>query len=201
MDNKHGPLYDPLEAWFLWQGRPVQKRAQLACPPNKSAKISWETCVFIEIFLLQTYSKLFRGIIELTSEEVTARRRAERKQFKLDRAAAIAAVAEEAEQLFEKEGKVVVPALSGPAIPSAATWKPAPKPVEAEVPSTPAELEEPESWEEEPLENVEHMQLTLQEAFFLAWNLDCLTVLHPDTVCAAFHPQSVPSDVVHSCNQ
>ncbi len=34
----------------------------------------------------------------------------------------------------------------------------------------------------EPLEDVEHLQLTLQEAFFLIWNLDCLTVLDPHTV-------------------
>ncbi|KAF5338645.1 hypothetical protein D9611_012806 [Ephemerocybe angulata] len=118
---------------------------------------------------------------QLTSEEVTARRRAERKQFKLDRAAAIAAVAEEAEQIFEKEGKVTVPALSGPAIPSAATWKPS-QPIRPETPITPAEVDITDNLDEEPLENIEHMQLTLQEAFFLLWNLDCLTVLHPDTL-------------------
>jgi tRNA-splicing endonuclease subunit Sen2 len=121
---------------------------------------------------------------ELTSEEVTARRRAERKQFKLDRAAAIAAVAEEAEKLFQEEGKVIVPALSGPAIPSAATWKPPSSPLPQE-PVTPTEASPKGDVGEEPLENVEHMQLTLQEAFFLLWNLDCLTVLHPNTVRAA----------------
>ena len=117
-------------------------------------------------------------ILDLTSEEITARRRAERKQFKLDRAAAIAAVHEEAEVIFETEGKVIKPALSGPAIPSAATWKPAPKP--EEPPTTP--IIEDEELEEEPLEDVEHLQLTLQEAFFLLWNLDCLTVLDPQSV-------------------
>lgn len=115
---------------------------------------------------------------QLTSEEITARRRAERKQFKLDRAAAIAAVHEEAEVIFETEGKVIRPALSGPAIPSAATWKPAPKP--EEPPATP--LIEDEELEEEPIEDVEHLQLTLQEAFLLLWNLDCLTVLDPQSM-------------------
>jgi tRNA-splicing endonuclease subunit Sen2 len=116
----------------------------------------------------------------MTSEEVTAKRRAERKQFKLDRAAAIAAVAEEAETIFATEGRVIKPALSGPAIPSAATWRPTPSVAEP-PPVTPVEENE-EPLEEEPLEDVEHLQLTLQEAFFLIWNLDCLTVLDPHTV-------------------
>ncbi|KAJ7050528.1 hypothetical protein C8F01DRAFT_1067807 [Mycena amicta] len=114
----------------------------------------------------------------LTAEEMTAKRRAERKQFKLDRARAIAAVAAEAEALFETEGRVVVPALSGPNIPSAATWKPAP----AEPPETPTTPQEAPPEEEEPFpDDVEHLQLTLPEAFFLLWNLDCLTVEDPDT--------------------
>ena len=119
--------------------------------------------------------------LELTSEEVTARRRAERKQFKLDRARAIAAVAEEAEVIFATEGRVIQPALSGPAIPSAATWKPSAQPVvEDSMPETPQEDRDLD--DEEPLVDVEHLQLTLQEAFFLLWNLDCLTVLDPDSV-------------------
>jgi tRNA-splicing endonuclease subunit Sen2 len=119
----------------------------------------------------------------MTSEELTAKRRAERKQFKLDRARAIAAVAEEAELIFATEGRVIKPALSGPAIPSAATWKPAPEPM-PDFPVTPAIEEEEELVDDELLEDVEHLQLTLQEAFFLLWNLDCLTVLDPHTVCA-----------------
>jgi hypothetical protein len=119
----------------------------------------------------------------MTSEELTAKRRAERKQFKLDRARAIAAVAEEAELIFAIEGRVIKPALSGPAIPSAATWKPAPESM-PEPPVTPANEEEGDPVDEEPLEDVERLQLTLQEAFFLLWNLDCLSVLDPHTVCA-----------------
>jgi len=114
----------------------------------------------------------------MTSEEITARRRAERRQFKADRAAAIAAVAEEAEHIFATEGRVITPALSGPSIPSAATWKP-PSPTSA---STNDALLPPSSIQQEyldPLIDVEHLQLTLQEAFFLLWTLDCLTVLDP----------------------
>ncbi|KAJ7089660.1 hypothetical protein B0H15DRAFT_265546 [Mycena belliarum] len=119
------------------------------------------------------------GGSRLTSEEMTAKRRAERKQFKIDRARAIAAVAAEAEAVFEAEGRVVVPALSGPSIPSAATWKPAP--VEADPPDTPATPQDDVLEDEEPPEDLEHLQLTLPEAFFLLWNLDCLTVTDPHT--------------------
>ena len=110
----------------------------------------------------------------MTSEEVTARRRAQRKQFKLDRARAIAAVAEEAEAVFAADGHVTIPALSGPAIPSRATWRP----------SHPLDdpLSEPVAQEEEPPEDIEHLQLTLQEAFFLAWAIDCLTILDSRSV-------------------
>ena len=119
------------------------------------------------------------------AEEMTAKRRAERKQFKLDRARAIAAVAAEAEALFETEGRVVVPALSGPNIPSAATWRPTPQ-EQPEI-STPATPNEEGPLEEPFPEDVEHLQLTLPEAFFLLWNLDCLAVEDADTVrCSLF---------------
>jgi tRNA-splicing endonuclease subunit Sen2 len=123
--------------------------------------------------------------LELTSEEITARRRAERKQFKLDRARAIAAVADEAETIFEIEGRVIQPALSGPAIPSAATWRPSPQliPENTILPTPEEEILD----DEEPPENVEHLQLTLQEAFFLLWNLDCLTIFDPQSVRCDCH--------------
>jgi tRNA-splicing endonuclease subunit Sen2 len=140
--------------------------------------------IAIIYILILNHSTIF---LELTSEEVTARRRAERKQFKLDRARAIAAVAEEAEAIFATEGRVIQPALSGPAIPSAATWKPsAHSVVEDSVPETPQE--DGHLDDEEPLVDMEHLQLTLQEAFFLLWNLDCLTVLDPNSVCFLIAP-------------
>ncbi|KAI0794017.1 hypothetical protein C8Q74DRAFT_1193999 [Fomes fomentarius] len=114
----------------------------------------------------------------MTSEEVREKRRAERKQFKLDRAAAIARAAAEAEAAFA-EGREAAPAF----IPSGATWKPQQS---SETSTLHTELPEEENdvgaeEELEPLEDVEHLQLTLQEAFFLAWTLDCLTVLDPHT--------------------
>ncbi|KAJ7453971.1 hypothetical protein B0H11DRAFT_2161262 [Mycena galericulata] len=94
----------------------------------------------------------------LTPEEVTAKRRAERKQFKIDRAKAIAAVAAEAEAVFESEAPTTEP---------------------PDTPVTPQDEAPPQ--EEEPPEDLEHLQLTLPEAFFLLWNLDCLTVADPHT--------------------
>ncbi len=123
-------------------------------------------------------------ITEPTSEEITAKRRADRKQFKIDRARAIAAVAEEAEVIFATEGRVIQPALSGPAIPSSSTWKPSvdPQTMDNVLATTEEELPCVGSDNGKPLVDIEHLQLTLQEAFFLCWNLDCLTILDPQTV-------------------
>ncbi|KDQ61592.1 hypothetical protein JAAARDRAFT_122938 [Jaapia argillacea MUCL 33604] len=115
----------------------------------------------------------------LTAEEVTAKRRAERKQFKLDRAQAIAEAAAAAELAFS-EGRIITTEETGIVIPSAATWKPhsstAPKP------TVPPPLADDNIEEEEDIpENMEHLQLTLQEAFFLLWTMDCLSVLDPNT--------------------
>ncbi|TBU44003.1 hypothetical protein BD309DRAFT_66557 [Dichomitus squalens] len=111
----------------------------------------------------------------MTAEEIREKRRAERKQFKMDRAAAIAKAAAEAEAAFA-EGRQAAPAV----IPSGATWKPQQLGETAELPEE-APDDKDEDDELEPLKDVEHLQLTLQEAFFLVWNLDCLTVLDPQT--------------------
>lgn len=119
---------------------------------------------------------------EMTAEEITAKRREERKQFKLDRAQAMAAAAAEAEAAFA-EGREVLSTTSADgkrSIPSAATWKPEQRTSSNEGPSR--SEDSPEQFDEEPLEDVEHLQLTLPEAFFLLWNLDCLTVYNPDMV-------------------
>lgn len=165
----------------------------------------------------------------MTSEEVTAKRRAERKQFKVDRARAIAQAAAEAEAAF-REGRIVSLEETKANIPSAATWKPSSSPIaSASVSSTdpatnstvitsstsnvttvPTDGDVTASTAEDatnmgasakpredghggaeglydedegPLEDVEHLQLTLPEAFFLCWALDCLTVLDPKSVC------------------
>lgn len=161
----------------------------------------------------------------MTSEEVTAKRRAERKQFKVDRARAIAQAAAEAEAAF-REGRIVSLEETKANIPSAATWKPSSSaitsasvstsgpatnsavitsetsnetivPTDGDVTASTAEnatnmgprkdghggAEGLYDEDEAPLEDVEHLQLTLPEAFFLCWALDCLTVLDPKSVC------------------
>lgn len=123
----------------------------------------------------------------MTSEEIREKRRQERKQFKLDRAKALADAAAEADAAFREGREAALPA-----IPSGATWKPQPSIPDA-IPET-LPLDEAEDQDAsvledvEPLEDVEHLQLTIQEAFFLSWGLDCLTILEPSTVCClSFH--------------
>ncbi|KAG6381574.1 hypothetical protein JVT61DRAFT_168 [Boletus reticuloceps] len=114
----------------------------------------------------------------MTSEEVTAKRRAERKQFKLDRAKAMAAAAAEAEVAFQQGHCHDV--------------------TQPEQDVSRVEEDDGED-DEEPIENVEHLQLTLQEAFFLLWNLDCLSISNPDNIWNVFQnvyitsPTLVPS--------
>jgi len=123
----------------------------------------------------------------VTSEEVTAKRRAERKQFKLDRAQALATAAAEAEAAFA-EGRLISAEESKASIPSAATWKPSESTRNIASPRSERHGFQEETdlpvvgAEPEPLEDMEHMQLTLAEAFFLTWALDCLTIYHPKTV-------------------
>ena len=111
---------------------------------------------------------------------MTAKRRAERKQFKLDRAQAIATAAAEAEAAFA-EGRIVSVEESRVSIPSAATWKPSNSTRNVTSPRS-ERFQEETDLSAEPLEDMEHMQLTLAEAFFLTWALDCLTIHHPKTV-------------------
>lgn len=49
---------------------------------------------------------------------------------------------------------------------------------------SPLDVAPDEEEEMEPIQDLEHLQLSLQEAFFLVWALDCLTILHPQTVCS-----------------
>jgi tRNA-splicing endonuclease subunit Sen2 len=94
----------------------------------------------------------------------------------MDRANAIAAAAAEAEEAF-REGKTVPSPVT---IPSGATWKPADETSEKENHINPDK-----DWDGEldDIVDVEHLQLTPQEAFFLIWCFDCLSVLNPHTVC------------------
>lgn len=114
----------------------------------------------------------------MTSEEVTAKRRADRKQFKADRAQAIAAAAAEAELAFQ-EGRDLPSSLNFDGkrcIPSASTWK-SPMVNGVDNPGISPEIDD----ETIPVD-LEFLQLTLEEAFFLKWSLGCLNVLDPRTV-------------------
>jgi tRNA-splicing endonuclease subunit Sen2 len=127
----------------------------------------------------------------VTSEEVTAQRRQQRKQFKLDRAKAIAAAAAEAEAAFA-EGRESTNTIF---IPSGATWKPGALSEEDNLVDSPSihGQDDDAVISEEDIIDLEHLQLTLQEAFFLLWVFDCLVILDPTTVseiCAALKPQS-----------
>lgn len=67
-------------------------------------------------------------------------------------------------------------------IPSAATWKPEKnEKIEHEI-SNERPIAAKVETEDNIEENVEHLHLTLQEAFFLIWSLDCLILIDPTTV-------------------
>ncbi|KAF8328447.1 uncharacterized protein EI90DRAFT_3065397 [Cantharellus anzutake] len=135
------------------------------------------------------------GVRVLTAEELTAKRREERKIFKAERAQAILTAAAEAEATFIAEGRLPTPPtenisttvrsnlatqkLSSP--PS--EWRPADAAPLAEMEATNSVLTAERNLPDgsELPENMEHFQLTLQEAFFLMWGLDCLLILDPMT--------------------
>lgn len=179
---------------FLRQGRPLQKRAVLVREAKECPEGCWKMHVSRYEYASVQYSKL---LADMTSEEIREKRRAERKQFKLDRAAAIAKAAAEAEAAFA-EGREATPTV----IPSGATWKPQ-KASEEDTPLPEYPPEDDVGEEPEPVEidNVEHLQLTLPEAFFLIWTLDCLTVLDPHTVLSVEFHQSGPILTEHRLSQ
>ncbi|KAG8744261.1 tRNA splicing endonuclease subunit sen2 [Ceratobasidium sp. 428] len=146
-------------------------------------------------------SWLTRRIVELrgpgkasASELITAKRREERKQFKATRAAYLAQATADAEAAFAADSsvEVVIPTIgsasqavraaaaaarSSPATPIASTA--------TELPPPPPTIEEsqPEPEPEEELiapEDMEHLQLALQEAYFLCSGLGCLRILDPE---------------------
>ena len=110
---------------------------------------------------------------ELTAEEVTAKRRAQRQDFKRQRAEAIAAAEAEAEKAFSANPGVAPTVTT--VIPSAQT---------AGLNRFFAESDDGPLLgltEEDMPDNLEHLQLTLQEAFFLCWGVGCLHVISPET--------------------
>lgn len=93
----------------------------------------------------------------------------------MERANAIAAAAAEAEEAF-RAGKVISSSI---VIPSGATWKPV-----GETSENRNRIKQDEDLDGEldDIVDIEHLQLTTQEAFFLIWCFDCLSVLNPHTV-------------------
>ncbi|KAL7409922.1 hypothetical protein BDY24DRAFT_401516 [Mrakia frigida] len=132
----------------------------------------------------------------LSSEEITALRRQERKDFKIARAAAAVATVEAQERALLASQAAALLSSSSETI--STTFQPdeviMPKrPGNAiyQVPAsesnkTDAQLNAEEQEKrrlriEEETEDLEHMQLTPEEVWFLAWGLDCLIVLDAKT--------------------
>lgn len=117
----------------------------------------------------------------LTAEEFTERRRQQRKEFKLERARA---EKERIQKQLEQEGKIQNATASGSDTPASET-----NIVEDSVPSAAlsqiieeAVVEEKKMEMQEivpeiiSVENLEHLQLTPEEAFFLVYGLGCLKI-------------------------
>lgn len=125
----------------------------------------------------------------MTAEEVRAKRRAERQQFKLDRAQAFAASVAQAEAAFAAgDTSVRVAPLTREEVANFVAKKgdhsgtDTPDIAETEANAIEGPTEEVVVVEEEISEDIEHLQLTLQEAFFLLWSLDSLTVVDANMV-------------------
>ncbi|PVG03155.1 hypothetical protein CPB86DRAFT_749246 [Serendipita vermifera] len=114
---------------------------------------------------------------ELTAEELTAKRREVRRRFKHQRAEAMAAAEAEAETAFahNPESLPVVTTV----IPSTQTAKLNQQLQQLLVKGEGEPL--PELAEDEVPENLEHLQLSPQEAFFLAWTVGCLHIFDEAT--------------------
>jgi len=112
-----------------------------------------------------------------TSEEFTNERREARKVFKLERARA---EREAIEEQLKKEGKLVeVLAINGSALAGTARLEIAPATTSGAqkvLDDKRFDLERQVADGEEDIEDQEHLQLTLHEAFFLAYGLGVLTI-------------------------
>ena len=120
-------------------------------------------------------------------------RRAERQHFKSERERAINEAAAKADEVFRTEGKL--PEIPAEHISTTVRAKIALQKQKRNAAVVGEEEEEEESnallsdlgtksndTTEVVVEDMEHLQLTLQEAFFLSWALNCLEILQPSTV-------------------
>lgn len=150
-----------MAAWIFWEGKSIKKRAYLAL---KAARV--EFVFFSDSFQLGSSKKLDKA-----AERITAQRRNARKQFKQDRARAISEANEQAEAAFAAGQEA-----------DSATFLNAPqRPSEKITFANDSGLDVEE--EDSLVEDIEHLQLTLQEAFFLCWSLRCLSIFERDAVC------------------
>jgi len=117
----------------------------------------------------------------LTAEEITERRRKERKEFKLERARA---EKEKIQNQLAQEGKIGL---------SEATSSQEAASENKSVTFAPLELPNAEKKEQQPkqvvdIEDLEHLQLTLEEGFFLTYGLGALKITEPEgNVCFLCH--------------
>ncbi|KAF8705170.1 putativetRNA-splicing endonuclease subunit Sen2, partial [Rhizoctonia solani] len=129
------------------------------------------------------------GVLDVTtpsaSELVTAKRREERKIFKAARAAYLKEATAEAEAAFaaNSSADIVIPTIgsASQAVRSAAKESKSTPSAPQQHEIAPLPIAVGESAEDEVVapEDMEHLQLTLQEAFFLANYLACLRILDP----------------------
>jgi tRNA-splicing endonuclease subunit Sen2 len=127
-------------------------------------------------FLLLLYFPTSCWLMQNTdraAELLTAQRRTARQQFKQDRARAILEANEQAEAAFAAGEEA-----------DAATFLSAPKRPSERITIVSSKGEDGDDEEEVPPveEDIEHLQLTFQEAFFLSWSLNCLSLFEPDNV-------------------
>ena len=113
---------------------------------------------------------------EWTAEEVTAFRREQRKQFKNERAQALATAASEAEVFFQEKGIPATPLPEGSLVPKPNYELPLPSKLR-----TSGQEEDSVDMSNLLVDDMEHLQLTLPEAFFLTWTLGCLDILDPQS--------------------
>ncbi|TGZ82668.1 hypothetical protein EX30DRAFT_328435 [Ascodesmis nigricans] len=115
----------------------------------------------------------------LTAEEITERRRKERKDFKLERARA---EKERIQKQLEEERKATGSTETAASTPTPSVQekeegeKDVPVSEHVEVAKASVQPPQPKT-ELVDVENLEHLQLTPEEAFFLAFGLGCLQVL------------------------
>lgn len=130
---------------------------------------------------------------DLTAEELTERRRRERREFKAERARL---EKEKIERRLLEEGKLDKPLDTDKTDTTPATVHFAPTP--EEEPATPIAADETPLSKED-VENLEHLQLTLEEAFFLAFGLGVLKITGAGEVrvfCPTHTVKSIVSDSI-----